>query len=167
MNSFINEYKFIILFLVTTTILAGLSNLEVLNDSQLNLKDVSNQKILNPKLMLNKNSRAPAAIDRQTVTALEKTFFCNHTTELKTKPTTVQNNLVMLSFKMCKSSKEITEVTIKNVTNGFRAQIFQPLKERYKTDYIQLSEGSNNIILEVVLKDGQINRESLVILTGS
>ena len=76
-------------------------------------------------------------------------------------------NLVMLNFRLCKDQKKIATLSLINKTNGFKAQIFQPDLESYKTDYIQLSEGSNNIVVEVVLKDGQISRESLVILTGS
>jgi hypothetical protein len=75
--------------------------------------------------------------------------------------------MVMLNFRLCKQAKLIDTVSVLNETNGFRAQIFKSHDSKFKTDYIQLNSGSNKIIVEVILKDGQKNVDSLEILSGS
>jgi hypothetical protein len=112
--------------------------------------------------------RVPASVNTPTDLALSTQFFCKHEKALLVKPTQkVKKNMVMLSFKICLDEKQIQSVTLFNETNGFRAQIFKHDLGLYKTDYIQLNEGSNKVSAEVVLKDGQKSLDSLVILTGS
>lgn len=167
MKAFISEFKFIILFLVLVTGVSGFTNFEVWNEpAPSHLKETGllakvDVKPIVPKL------RGLASVKAEAGTSLNKSFFCNHSYDSKAASEKVSKNLVMLNFKLCKDQKKIAMLTLMNKTNGFKAQIFQPNPESYKTDYIQLSDGSNNIVVEVVLKDGQISRESLVILTGS
>ena len=168
MKAFISEFKFVIALLVLITGVSGFTNIEVINEAPpINLKSTAlYAKILAEPVGPGK-SRGPASVQAELGTSLNKSFFCNHSLDSKTASSKVSKNLVMLNFKLCKDQKKIATVSLMNKTNGFKAQIFQPNLESYKTDYIQLSEGSNNIVVEVVLKDGQISRESLVILTGS
>lgn len=167
MKAFIAEFKFIIIFLVLVTAVSGFTNFEVLNEAPPNnLKETVLLAKVEAVPVLPK-TRGPASIQPEAGTSLSKSFFCNHSYDNKTASSKVSKNLVMLNFKLCKDQKKIAAVSLMNKTNGFKAQIFQPDVESYKTDYIQLSEGSNNIVVEVILKDGQISHESLVILTGS
>ena len=154
--------------MVLVTGLSGFTNFEVINEAApINLKStVLYAKAQAEPVGFNK-LRGPASLQPELGTSLTKSFFCNHTYDNKTTSSKVPKNLVMLNFKLCKDQKKIAALSLINKTYGFKAQIFQPDLESYKTDYIQLSEGSNNIVVEVVLKDGQISRESLVILTGS
>ena len=167
MKAFISEFKFIIIFLVLVTGVSGFTNFEVISEAPpSNLKET----VLHTQveaLPVFANTRGLASVQPEIGTSLSKSFFCNHTYDSKATSSKVAKNLVMLNFKLCKDQKKIATVSLMNKTNGFKAQIFQPNTESYKTDYIQLSDGSNNIVVEVVLKDGQISRESLVILTGS
>lgn len=147
---------------------SGMTNFEVLNEAPPgNLKEtVLNAKAVATPVVLGQ-SRGLASVQPDAGISLTKSFFCNHSYDSKAASSKVPKSLLMLNFKLCKDQKKIAMLTLTNKTNGFKAQIFQPDAESYKTDYIQLSEGSNNIVVEVVLKDGQISRESLVILTGS
>lgn len=112
--------------------------------------------------------RAPASVNVPTELSLSTQFFCKDEKNALVKPTQkVKKNMVMLRFKICLDEKQIQSVTLFNETNGFRAQIFKHNLGQYKTDYIQLNDGSNKVSAEVVLKDGQKSLDSLVILTGS
>lgn len=167
MKAFLYEFKFIILFLVLVTGVSGFTNFEVLNEPPPNnLKETGLLALVEAKPVA-AQMRGLASVHSEVGASLNKSFFCNHSYDNKAASSKVSKNLVMLNFKLCKDQKKIAMLTLMNKTNGFKAQIFQPYPESYKTDYIQLSEGSNNIVVEVVLKDGQISRESLVILTGS
>jgi hypothetical protein len=166
-KAFLSEFKFIILFLILVTGVSGFTNFEVLNEAPpINLKE--SVLLVQPEAqqIAPTQRRGLASVSTDAGTSLNNSFFCNHSFD-KTASPKVSKNLVMLNFKLCKDHKKISTLTLMNKTNGFKAQIFQPNPESYKTDYIQLSNGSNNIVVEVVLKDGQISRESLVILTGS
>lgn len=157
------------------TAITGLSSFEFSSEPMPVPHRVSDVKVtipheqpIDPIQPATQKGRAPASINSEMATSsLQKNFFCNHSYDRKQNVAQVSHNMVMLNFKLCKDSKKIGKVSLVNETNGFKAQIFQPNLNSYKTDYIQLSEGSNNIMIEVVLKDGQISRESLVILTGS
>jgi hypothetical protein len=166
-KAFLSEFKFIILFLVLVTGVSGFTNFEALNEAPpINLKETVLLAKVEAK-QVHPKQRGLASVNSEAGASLNKSFFCNHSNDSKAASSKVSKNLVMLNFKLCKDQKKIAMLTLMNKTNGFKAQIFQPDWETYKTDYIQLSEGSNNIVVEVVLKDGQISRESLVILTGS
>ena len=98
---------------------------------------------------------------------ISKNFFCNHSIDVKTVTTSVETQLVMLDFKICKDLKNVASLTLYNQTNGFKAHIFKTDNFSYKTDFIQLDKGTNKITVDVILKDGQKKQDSLVILTGS
>lgn len=114
------------------------------------------------------SNRRPASIaPTATSQIINQNFFCNHSFDSKSVPKTVDTELVMMDFKICKDVKNIEAVHLINQTNGFKAHIFKTDNFSYKTDFIQLNKGSNKITVEVVLKDGQKKQDSLVILTGS
>ena len=98
---------------------------------------------------------------------VDQSFFCNHSIAEKSLRAKSVANLVMINFKLCKDEKKIEAINLINESNGFVAQLFKTGPVHYKTDYIQLNNGSNKIVVEVVLKDGQKSTDSLVILTGS
>lgn len=167
MSKLFSEIKFALLFLILISVLSGFTLIN--NESE--------KIVLNKAAIQNTASaisvdelfkRAPASVNGPTDLTLSTQFFCKHQKELVVKPTQkVKKNMVMLSFKICLDEKQIQSVTLLNETNGFRAQIFKHDLGHYKTDYIQLNEGSNKVSAEVVLKDGQKSLDSLVILTGS
>ncbi len=75
--------------------------------------------------------------------------------------------LLILELTSCLELKEKHQLWVKNETNGFKAQIFKMTPKKFKTDFIQLNVGTNKIVLEGVLKDGQKIVQTLEILSGS
>lgn len=168
MKKLFSEVKFALLFLVLVSVLSAVTLFSqdtekvVLNKPTPQTTEVTELTV--DELV----KRTPASIEVPTELALSTQFFCKHEKALLVKPTQkVKKNMVMLSFKICLDEKQIQSVTLLNETNGFRAQIFKHNLGHYKTDYIQLNNGSNKVQAEVVLKDGQKTVDSLVILTGS
>ncbi len=114
------------------------------------------------------SNRRPASIAPTAASQIiSQNFFCNHSFDSKAAAKTVETEMVMVDFKICKDLKNIEAVQLINQTNGFKAHIFKTDNFSYKTDFIQLNKGPNKITVEVVLKDGQKKQDSLVILTGS
>lgn len=169
MKSFLADAKFILILLAIVTAISGVSNM----DTESEQRPTFQKSDLVPSGFLifdNQNlpdrrvaSIAPAGAS-QVVT---QSFFCNHSFDPKDAPKTVESELVMMDFKICRDLKNIESVQLFNQTNGFKAHIFKTDNFTYKTDFIQLNKGPNKITVEVVLKDGQKKQDSLVILTGS
>lgn len=166
MKTFLNEAKFILLFLGVMTVISGMSNLDLDSEAHSSVKPDLRANLESENIETKWTARSPASIPEPSPLALEKDFFCNHSFE-GTKAQKISKSMVMLNFKLCKQSKLIESVSVSNETNGFRAQIFKSNDSKFKTDYIQLNSGSNKIIVEVILKDGQKNVDSLEILSGS
>ena len=78
-----------------------------------------------------------------------------------------QAQMLMLELTSCSALKEKHQLYIKNETNGFKAQVFKLTGKKFKTDFIQLSPGKNIITVDGVLKDGQIIKQTLEILSAS
>jgi hypothetical protein len=162
-----SEIKFALLFLVVISVLSALTLIDN-EPEKIVLNKAATQNTSSVIGVEKQFKRIPANANVSSETSLVAQFFCKQEKPLLLKPTEkVKNNMVMLSFKICLDDKQIQSVTILNETNGFRAQIFKHNLGQYKTDYIQLNEGSNKVSAEVVLKDGQKSSDSLVILTGS
>ena len=169
MSKLFSEIKFALLFLGLISIMSALTLFDQ-DREKIVLNKVASQTTTTASVLTVDElfKRAPASVDVSTETALSTQFFCKHEKALIVKPAQkVKKNMVMLSFKVCLEEKQIQSVTLLNETNGFRAQIFKHNMGQYKTDYIQLNNGSNKLQAEVVLKDGQKTVDSLVILTGS
>ena len=166
MKTFLSEAKFILLFLGVMTVISGMSNVgldeETLAPAKLDLRTKLDNETTDSKW----SQRMPASIPGHVPQVLEKDFFCNHSLE-GNKSEKIAKSMVMLNFKLCKPSKLINSISVLNETNGFRAQIFKAENSNFKTDYIQLNSGTNKILVEVILKDGQKNTDSLEILSGS
>lgn len=115
---------------------------------------------------LSEMPRRPASINSEAAKSqiINAAFLCDE----KTKNEKVQQKvgkLMMMNFKVC--AKNAVSVSLINESNGFKAQVFKIDTENYKTDFIQLSKGSNHLRVQIILKDGQKLEDSLVILTGS
>ena len=163
MKPFRKDAQFILMFFIFLTVFTIYSNLgiEPENTSSKTLQH-HQQDIL---IVKPRSNRTPASISESTGPMLNKEFFCRPGTKVTQEK--VGKSLVMISFKMCPKPKLISNVTIENQSNGFKAQIFKVENDKFKTDYIQLNNGVNRLKLEVVLKDGQKLEESLEILSGS
>lgn len=113
------------------------------------------------------NLRSPSSIVEKKTEAQDQKLaiiaFCDPKT-LHLKSTT---HLLMLELTSCLPLKEKYLLRIKNETNGFKAQVFKVNSKKFKTDFIQLNQGINKILLEGVLKDGQKIVQTLEILSAS
>lgn len=163
MKPFRKEAQFILMFFIFLTVFTIYSNLgiEPVNASAKTFQH-HQQDIL---IVKPRSNRIPASISETSAPVLNKEFFCRP--NVKVAQEKVGKSLVMISFKLCPKLKLITQITIENQSNGFKAQIFKVENEKFKTDYIQLNNGVNHLKLEAVLKDGQKLEESLEILSGS
>jgi len=167
-KSFLADAKFILILLAIVTAISGVSNMEVESDQKPTFQRsdrgsgftiFDNQPASSRQVA----SIAPTAVSQ----VITQNFFCNHSLDTKAASKSVESELVMVDFKICKDLKNVEAVHLINQTNGFKAHIFKTDNFSYKTDFIQLNKGSNKITVEVVLKDGQKKQDSLVILTGS
>ena len=163
MKPFRKEAQFILMFFVFLTVFTIYSNLGM--EPETTSTKTLQQHQQDVLIVKPKNIRAPASVPEVTAPVLNKEFFCRP--HRKVVPDKVGKSFVMISFKMCSKPKLITNVAIENQSNGFKAQIFKVENDKFKTDYIQLNNGVNQLKLEVVLKDGQKLEESLEILSGS
>ena len=168
MNTFLKEAKFILLFLGVITVVTRISNIDSDADLQASIRPNLRIKIESEMVDAKWVQRVPAAIAGAEIKPLmlEKDFFCNHSLD-ENRSNKILKSMVMLNFKLCKKSNLIDKISIVNETNGFKAQIFKSDNSKFKTDYIQLNNGANKIFVEVILKDGQKNVDSLEILSGS
>lgn len=166
MKTFLNEFKFVLLLLGVITVITGLTNVDYDSEPQAMARVELHSKIENNLAEVVVPARVPASVQETKMPTLEKDFFCNHSLD-DSRSERIPKSMVMLNFKLCKENKLIDKISIKNETNGFRAQVFKTDNFKFKTDYIQLNSGSNRIMVEVILKDGQKNVDSLEILSGS
>lgn len=175
MKAFLADTKFILLFFVILTLATVLSNID--------LESSKNEKMTNPLSDLkfdfgldimsfdvkSTKARGPASLDRNEYSILKKEFLCplsKNKAQLKVSDR-VSKNLVAINFKLCHEFKLIESISLENKSNGYKAHIFKVNKNYFKTDYIQLNSGLNQLKLNVFLKDGQKLEDSLEILSGS
>lgn len=116
-------------------------------------------------LVEDKKNRNPAALEAERKETLKVDIFCSGNGKARFKK--VPHSLVMLDLNICEALKSERHVWVKNNTNGFKAQVFKTGNQNYRTDFIQLNSGSNSLLIESVLKDGQKRTQSLEILSGS
>ena len=110
--------------------------------------------------------RTPASEPKNTKSKEQKmgmVIFCNP----KSLHFKSENHLLMLELTSCAELKEKNQLWIKNETNGFKAQVFKLNSKKFRTDFIQLNAGLNNVTVEGVLKDGQKIVQTLEIQSGS
>lgn len=78
---------------------------------------------------------------------------CEAAAESTFAPTIQQ---VRLRGKTClpSSKARLTTAQVRNMTNGFVATVFTPDDTRFSTDYINLKDGQNQIMIEMSFSDG-------------
>ncbi|MBY0554581.1 hypothetical protein K2P97_08635 [bacterium] len=165
MKKFFKEAKVILAFFVILTVITILTNIDFSSDKIVLRKSMENMnnEIVNIKPSL---LRGPASVvNEKDSLILSKEFLCDSAAPSVQEK--VGKHLIMINFKICREYKSVREIFIENQSNGFKAQIFKLEANNFKTDYIQLNEGVNQLKLEVILKDGQKLAESLEILSGS
>lgn len=177
MNFFWQQNKTIILFFL---LLSGVTALSFIDDKP-EQKNKSLTQILAEPVESKRspaerfNDRSPAATESSASVAsgamakkdsqqkLKLSVFCkpeNLSANLKT-------NLAALELSSCVELKDKHQLLVKNETNGFRAHVFIVELGKFKTDFIQLKRGTNKIVFEGILKDGQKIVQTLDIISGS
>lgn len=119
-------------------------------------------KISSPIVSVIENIRQPASVIEANSEILNISLNCEEAKRTQESP----QSLVMLNLNLCREIKN-SSVSIINTTNGFKAQLFKLTAKNYRTDFIQLSKGTNILVIESVLKDGQKKVQTLEILSGS
>ncbi len=104
-----------------------------------------------------------ASVDRKNE-MIQISILCPESAKVQKLAT---QQMVMFNLSLCKEAMSAESVSMTNVTNGFKAQIFKLSAKNYRTDFIQLSRGNNILLIESVLKDGQKRVQTLEILSGS
>lgn len=71
---------------------------------------------------------------------------------------------IRLKGHLCKDSGNlsITSIKIENKRNGYVATVFHQDRD-FTTDFIQLSEGANELLVKHTLSDGQVEEFNLVV----
>ncbi|MBC7466262.1 MAG: hypothetical protein H7256_09735 [Bdellovibrio sp.] len=110
--------------------------------------------------------RQPAAIGKVTKNKDNKVkIFCD-ANPLKLSS---DKSLLMLEISSCRElyGSKKNQLWVKNISNGFKAQIFRTSSDSFRTDFLQLNPGLNNIEIQGILKDGQKIVQTLEIQSGS
>ena len=174
MSFFWQENKTIILFFV---LLSGVTALSFIDDKP-EQKTKSLTQILSEPVEHKRspaerfNDRSPAAAEPSaTETAAKKQIQQKLKLSIFCKPESLyailKTHLAALELSSCVELKDKHQLWVKNETNGFRAHVFNVEIGKFKTDFIQLNSGSNKIVLEGILKDGQKIVQKLDIISGS
>jgi hypothetical protein len=130
------------------------------------------QKALTAKITaeLQKNAqqnaaRSPASIDTTKIKPQSQKLkvFCDN----KDLHFHFERSLVMLEVNSCQKLQGKHQIWIRNLSNGFKAQVFKISEQNFKTDFLQLNNGVNKIEIEGILKDGQKIVQKLEIQSGS
>lgn len=134
--------------------------------------DFSNDKVVVKKpIEIIKQNREPSSIQAPTpvVPAVSEDVinlgvFCRESVSNATKAhQKTKKSLVMLNLKVCEELKSARHIWILNRTNGFKAQIFKVNMQNFRTDFVQLNSGLNDLRIEAVLKNGQTINQSVKI----
>ncbi len=169
MRKFLNETKIIIIFFVVLTASTVLSLFEIAPEKAVSLSPQemvrSNSSLTSTGQSMAQLKRAPAGIDPHVDGLIQVDVNCEKTQPARFKKT--NENLVMLSLNICDPLKTEKHIWIKNESNGFKAQTFKTSEKNFKTDFIQLNNGTNKLSIESILKDGQKRVQSLEIISGS
>jgi hypothetical protein len=159
---FLRETKFVLCFLIVLTASTILS----LSDSEVEAAPVTPAELIkidSPVVSAVSKSRAPASIAETKNEILNVRVNCDE--DKKSQQNALQS-FVMLNLNLCHEIKN-TGVSLTNMTNGFKAQLFKLNTKNYRTDFIQLSKGTNILVIESVLKDGHKKVQTLEIVSGS
>ncbi len=158
MSLFWLKNKTIIIFFIFLT---GLTLQSFVDDQPHAPQPVTNNRL--PAAVDENLEHATKAVDKESQQKIKVQIFC----EPRNLKMQSLKYLVMLELSSCVPLQEKHQLWIKNETNGFKAQIFKIESAKFKTDFIQLNKGTNKLLLEAILKDGQKVVQTLEILTGS
>jgi hypothetical protein len=156
----LSRIKYTVIIFVVLTAATVFSFVDV--ESQAQKPSNKFEEALRVELDLKKTKRNIASVNLNHVD-LSENYFCNR----KLSDKFAAKQMARVSFKLCGQYASAKTITVKNNNNGFKAQVIKIDKENFNTDYLQLTEGDNNVEFEFILKDGQIYRESLVIVSSS
>lgn len=160
---FWNQNKILVCFFV---LLTGITVYSFFDQSEEEKKEltakVSAELIKNAQT---KVERQPAAVAERPVQNNTRKIkvFCDPV-ELKVRS---EKSLLMLEVSSCKELNGKHQLWVKNISNGFKAQVFKISGQNFRTDFLQLNDGVNKIEIEGILKDGQKIVQTLEIQSGS
>ncbi len=174
MSFFWQQNKTIILFFI---LLSGVTALSFIDDKPEEKTKSLTQILAEPVESKRSpaerfNDRSPAAtessasgvaVDRKPQQKIKLSIFCNP----ESLKSAFKTHLASLELSSCVELKEKHQLWVRNETNGFRAHVFNVERGKFKTDFIQLKQGNNKIVLEGILKDGQRVVQTLDIISGS
>ena len=163
MKRFLRETKFALWFFVALTAITIFSMTESESESSQPTSPAELIKISAPVVSFIPTNRMPASSNEAKNEILNFRVNCE---EEKKPSLSAMQSLVMLNLNLCHEVQP-TGVSITNMTNGFKAQLFKLTAKNYRTDFIQLNKGTNILVIESVLKDGQKKVQTLEILSGS
>lgn len=164
MVTFWNQNKILVCFFV---LLTGITVYSFFDQSD------EEKKELTAKVSAELIKNAQAKVDRQPASMAEKPIktntrkikvFCSPATDLKVRS---EKSLLMLEVSTCKELSGKHQLWVKNISNGFKAQVFKISGQNFRTDFLQLNDGLNKIEIEGILKDGQKIVQTLEIQSGS
>ncbi|MBC7421657.1 MAG: hypothetical protein H7328_13090 [Bdellovibrio sp.] len=161
---FDNKYVMIFFFALSTATVFSIADTETDQPAAHNPAEMirANPQVLEKAF---ESKRQPASSAENKSAVMNVSLNCEDANKKIQKSTNDQ--LVMLSLTICEEFKLISSIAMTNVTNGFKAQIFKMSAKNYRTDFIQLSKGTNILLIESVLKDGHKKVQTLEILSGS
>lgn len=110
--------------------------------------------------------RQPAAVEKTVKNKNSKVkIFCD-SNPLKLNS---DKSLLMLEITSCRElyGSKKNQLWVRNISNGFKAQIFRTSRDSFRTDFLQLNPGANKIEIQGILKDGQKIVQTLEIQSGS
>jgi hypothetical protein len=171
-RKFLSSTKFIVGFFIVFTAMTILSIAETESDQTV---AVSPTDLLKSTIAVEKTNfeikRDLASIENPGPTKIaikneliDIDVLCGDTKKVNKVST---ERMVMLNLNLCEEIKSSAAVSMTNITNGFKAQIFKMSAKNFRTDFIQLNSGNNILVIESVLKDGQKRVQTLEILSGS
>lgn len=170
MRKFLHESKFLILFFVIFTAITASTYIDfgiqekqwVARSPEEILKATQTDSLL--PLLDRESKRKPAAIETSKTEVIKAELFCQKAAPARFRK--AAQSLVMLNLNVCDDPKSARHIWVKNTTNGFKAQVFKTADKNFRTDFIQLNQGSNKVLIEAILKDGQKRVQSLEIISG-
>jgi hypothetical protein len=160
---FWTQNKILIVFFICLTAATAYSFFDQSDEDQ---KALTAQVTAELQKNAQKNSvRSPAAVDIKKIKPQSQKIkvFCDS----KDLHFHFDQSLVMLEVNSCQKLQGKHQIWIRNLSNGFKAQVFKLSDQNFKTDFLQLQSGINKIEIEGILKDGQKIVQKLEIQSGS
>ncbi len=110
---------------------------------------------INPEELIPQDQVAPVA---------GKSISVNLPCEVQSLSPTQGAHLRLLGQACGKGHKKTTDISIQNLTNGFTAQVIELKEQSYTTDYIDLVEGENQLLIQRKDQAGVVHEQKIQIL---